>query len=147
MARRADDPDAAGLLAAYLAELGERLGSFDPALSVSASPDEMAPPHGAFLVLYDDGVPVACGGLKTQSPGVGEIKRMYVAAFARGHGHGTRLLAALEDAARALGHRRIVLDTAAPLHEAAALYRAAGYGEVPPFNDNRYASRWFEKTL
>ena len=143
----ATHPDAAVLLAAYLDELRERLGAFDPARSVSAEPTEMAPPGGVFLVMYEDARPIACGGVKTLSPGVAEIKRMFVAPAARGRGHGRRLLAALEEAAASLGLRRIVLDTAAPLAEAARLYQAAGYREIPPYNDNPYAARWFEKTL
>jgi GNAT superfamily N-acetyltransferase len=143
----ADHPDAAALLAAYLAEIAARLGGFDPARSVSADPDEMAPPRGAFLVLYDGGRPAACGGVKTLAPGLGEIKRMFVAPEARGRGHGRRLLGALEDAARSLGCARVVLDTAAPLAEAEALYRSAGYRSVAPYNDNPYATAWFEKDL
>jgi hypothetical protein len=33
------------------------------------------------------------------------------------------------------------------LTEAIALYRAAGYREVPAFNDEPYAHHWFEKVL
>jgi GNAT superfamily N-acetyltransferase len=107
----------------------------------------MAPPRGTFLVLYADDRPVACGGVKTLAAGTGEIKRMFVAPDARGRGHARRLLAALEDAARNLGHSRIVLDTAAPLAEAAALYLSSGYRHIEPYNDNPYAAAWFEKLL
>jgi ribosomal protein S18 acetylase RimI-like enzyme len=40
------------------------------------------------------------------------------------------LLADLEDAARALGHREVRLDTSTHLVEALHLYRSAGYTEV-----------------
>jgi GNAT superfamily N-acetyltransferase len=144
---RADHPDADRLLAAYFDELSARLGGFDPARSVGAAPEEMTPPNGAFLVLYENGTPVACGGIKSLGPEVGEIKRMFVSAAARGRGHGRRLLAELEEAARSLGYRRVVLDTAAPLEEAAALYASAGYREIEPYNENFYAARWFGKEL
>lgn len=143
--RRADHPDAEALIAAYLRELGVRLGGFDPARSVSADPDEMDPPKGVFLVIYEGVEAVACGGVKTLSPGVGEIKRMFVRASARGHGHGRRLLAALEAEGRALGHARFVLDTAAPLKEAETLYLSAGYRRIEAYNENPYAAAWFEK--
>ena len=143
----ATHPDAVALLDAFVAEVRARLGEFDPARSVSADPDEMAPPRGAFLVLYDGGAPVACGGIKTLEPGVAEVKRMFVAREARGRGHGRVLLAALEDAARAMGAARVVLDTAAPLVEAHRLYAASGYRDVAPYNANPYAARWFEKDL
>ncbi|APR83553.1 Histone acetyltransferase HPA2 [Minicystis rosea] len=141
----ADHPDAAALLDEYVHEIAERLGGFDPARSVSADPDEMAPPHGVFLVMYDGDRPVACGGLKTIGPGVGEIKRMFVRGEGRGKGYGRRMLAALEAAATQMGLRRIVLDTAAPLAEAEALYRSAGYRSIAPYNDNPYATAWFAK--
>lgn len=143
----ATHPHAAALLDGYLAELRARLGGFDPARSVSAGPEEMSPPRGQFLVIYDGDEPVACGGVKTLSPGVAEIKRMFVAPSARGRGHGRRMLVALEDAARAMGLSRVVLDTAAPLAEAHRLYERHGYREIAPYNDNPYAARWYDKDL
>jgi ribosomal protein S18 acetylase RimI-like enzyme len=39
------------------------------------------------------------------------------------------------------------LETRNELREAVALYRSAGYREVPAFNDEPYADHWFEKTV
>ena len=39
------------------------------------------------------------------------------------------------------------LETNGTLTEAIALYRSAGYAEVPAFNDEPYAQHWFEKRL
>jgi hypothetical protein len=39
------------------------------------------------------------------------------------------------------------LETNRTLTEAVAMYRAAGYVEVEPFNDEPYAHHWFEKRL
>ena len=69
---------------------------------------------------------------------------MWVAADARGLGVGRRLLAELEARAQAPVVR---LETNRALTEAIAMYRAAGYAEVAPFNDERYAHHWFEKRL
>ena len=143
--RRTDHPDAAGLLARYLEELRGRLGGFDEARSTSASVEELAPPGGYFVVLYLDGEHVACGGIKRLGADTGEVKRMFVAQEARRQGRGKQVLAALEAHARQVGWPRIVLDTAAPLAEAEALYRRAGYHPVPAYNDNPYAAAWFEK--
>lgn len=140
-------PEAVRLLARYFEELRARLGEFDERRTVSAAPEEVEPPHGAFLVLWEDGVAVACGGAKTHAPGTGEIKRMFVAPEARGRGYGRRMLHALEGQAGAFGWRHLVLDTAAPLAEARALYEASGYRAVPPFNDNPYAAHWYAKDL
>lgn len=39
------------------------------------------------------------------------------------------------------------LDTNRNLTEALALYRSAGYQEIEPYNEERYAHHWFEKRL
>lgn len=144
---RADSADARVLLGAYFDELRALVPAFDPARSVSADPDEMTSPHGVFLVARAGDAAIACGGLKTHAPGVGEVKRMFVVRDARGRGVGRALLAALEGHARALGMARLVLDTAEPLESAARLYRAGGYVEIAPYNDNPFAARWFAKDL
>ena len=58
-----------------------------------------------------------------------------------------RLLAELETRAAEHGVRVLRLETNQTLTEAISLYRAAGYREVPAFNDEPYAHHWFEKTL
>jgi ribosomal protein S18 acetylase RimI-like enzyme len=45
------------------------------------------------------------------------------------------------------GVRVLRLETNQALTEAISLYRAAGYREVPAFNDEPYAHHWFEKSL
>jgi ribosomal protein S18 acetylase RimI-like enzyme len=72
---------------------------------------------------------------------------MWISPSARGLGIGRRLLAALEDHARASGASVIQLETNRALTEAIALYRASGYVEVPAFNAEPYAHHWFEKAL
>ena len=105
------------------------------------------PPRGAFLVASADGESVGCGAVKTAGAGVGSLKRMWVAEAARGLGLGRRLLAALEAEARPLGLGTVQLETNHALVEAIALYRGAGYIEVPPFNADPYAHHCFEKRL
>ncbi|HEX3157015.1 MAG TPA: helix-turn-helix domain-containing GNAT family N-acetyltransferase [Gemmatimonadaceae bacterium] len=132
----------------YYAELAERFeDGFDPGRSIAAGDAEMRPPLGAFLVASVDGEPVACGAVKTIAPGIGSLKRMWVADAARGLGFGRRMLAALEREARALGLTTIRLETNHALAEAIRLYRSSGYAEVAPFNTDPYADHWFEKHL
>ena len=107
----------------------------------------MVPPDGAFVVVREDGRPVAGGGIRRLSDGVCEIKRMYVVPEARGRGHGRRVLAALERVAVRLGYRRARLDTAQSMTTAMGLYESAGYRPIPDYNGNSYASFWGEKTL
>jgi ribosomal protein S18 acetylase RimI-like enzyme len=141
-------PDARFCLRAYFGELSRRFaGGFDPALSISAGDDELTPPAGLLLVATLHGEPVGCGALKFHDGAPTEIKRMWVAPAARGLGLGRRLLGSLEERAAAAGGRIARLETNGTLTEAIALYRSAGYREVPAFNDEPYAHHWFEKPL
>lgn len=135
------------LLEAYLQEIAER---FDVRIEQRGSASAgagLAPPEGRFLVLRVGGAARGCGGVRTIAPGVGEVKRMWIEPGARGSGLGRRLLTALEVAAVDLGHRELRLDTHVALGSAMGLYRAAGYREVPPYNDNPDATHWFARTL
>src|SRR5262245_18247935 len=98
-------------------------------------PAEVAPGCGAFLVAYEHGVPLAVGGVRSLGDGVAEIKRMYVAPAARRRGVASAVLAALEDEARKIGARRIVLETGDKLPEAIALYRRRGYTDIPKYGE------------
>jgi DNA-binding MarR family transcriptional regulator/GNAT superfamily N-acetyltransferase len=140
--------DARFCLRAYFAELAERFDDgFDPELSISAADAEMTPPNGVLLVARLHGEPVGCGALKLPGAAGAEVKRMWVAPSARGLGLGRRLLGELEAHAFDAGVRTLRLETNRALAEAIALYRAAGYREVTPFNDEHYADHWFEKDL
>ncbi len=72
---------------------------------------------------------------------------MFVLPELRGRGGAPLLVAAAEEAARALGARRIVLDTRTDLVEARALYARLGYTETGPHNTDPYAEHWFRKEL
>ena len=147
-AEPADSPAAQACLRAYFSELAQRFSQgFDPLASVSADPGEVRPPAGQFLVVWSGSNARGCGAIKRIAPGIGELKRMWIHPELRGRGAGKRLLAALEESARALELHTVRLDTSAPLTEALALYRSAGYCEVAPYNANPYATHWFEKRL
>jgi DNA-binding MarR family transcriptional regulator len=135
-------------VAQYFEELDRRFDrGFDPGQSIPADDAEMVPPRGAFLVASVEGEAVGCGAVKTIETGVGALKRMWVAEPARGLGLGRRMLVALEDEARTLGFTALRLETNRALTEAIALYRRAGYVEVPAFNTDPYANHWFEKRI
>jgi DNA-binding MarR family transcriptional regulator/GNAT superfamily N-acetyltransferase len=146
-----EDPstsDARWCLSHYFTELGERFEErFDPRRALPAHREDLIPPSGAFLIARFNGQPAGCGAVKTLSPGVGEIVRMWVDRPHRGLGVGKRMLEALEQRAAAMGHRRVRLDTNASLAEAKAMYRDNGYVEIARYNENPYAHHWFEKRL
>lgn len=138
--------DARACFDAYFAELKTRFDTgFDPALTVSATPDELTPPAGVLLLAHLDGRAIGCGALKAGPRSVGEIKRMWVDPSARGLGIAQRLLDAIEQQAVVLGLRTLRLDTNRSLVEARALYLRNGYREISAYNQNPYAHHWFEK--
>ena len=146
-----EDPstdDARWCIEQYFAELEQRFeGGFDPARSIPADPAELTPPSGLQLVARRREQPLGCGALKLHGDEPAELKRMWVSPEARGLGLGRRLLRELEQRAADAGARAVRLETNGSLTEAIALYRASGYDEVAPFNDEPYAHHWFEKEL
>jgi GNAT superfamily N-acetyltransferase len=124
----------------YFAELGSRFDTgFDPEISLSAVAADLTEPAGLLLLARIRGEPVGCGALKFHGTAPAELKRMWVAASARGLGVGRRVLAALEDQARRRGITMVRLETNRRLTEAIRLYQSNGYVEVPAFNDEPYA--------
>jgi GNAT superfamily N-acetyltransferase len=138
-------PPASDLLAATLAEYDENFTFRGE--GPSATPADFSPPGGVYLVGMLEGAPACGGGVKALGEGIAEIKRMYVVPELRRRGIARELLAALEDAARDLGHRVIRLDTAAALPHARRMYLSAGYREIADYNGNPYAGFWGEKPL
>jgi GNAT superfamily N-acetyltransferase len=138
---------AAALLASYLAEVNAAFG-YSPHDDAPADPEDFIPPRGRFFVVRDRaGAAMGCGAVRLLDPDTAEVKRMWLHPSMRGRGAGWKLLQTLENEAVRLGARRGVLDTNATLTSALALYRAAGWEEVPQYNDNSQATHWFAKDL
>ncbi len=142
-----EEPPASGLLTEMKAELVGAYESPGRLDNPPLLPAELRPPGGVYLVGYEGTEAVAGGGVRRLGEGVAEIKRMYVRPAARSRGVAKQLLAALEEAAAALGYRSARLDTGPKQVHAQRLYRAAGYEEVPPYNENPFACFWGEKPL
>jgi DNA-binding MarR family transcriptional regulator/GNAT superfamily N-acetyltransferase len=142
------DPQAQHCLHEYFSELNRRFDAgFDPARALPLDLDDMRPPAGLFAVATLRGEPIGCGVLRFHGDDPAELKRMWVAPSARGLGVGRRLLGELESRAAAHGSRTLRLETNRALTEAIAMYRSAGYREIPAYNAEPYAHHWFEKEL
>lgn len=142
----ADSPDVRWCFEQYYLELGTVFGyDVDTALPLGVA--QLTRPSGLVLIVRDRGAPVGCGALKLLGEGIGEIKRMWVAPTARGHGLGRRLLDALEAAAAEAGKTVTRLETNEQLEVALEMYRRRGYVEVAPFNDEPFGTHWFRKEL
>ncbi|MFD5075819.1 GNAT family N-acetyltransferase [Streptomyces sp. NPDC058371] len=150
-----DHPDAVKLNDQVQLEYAERYG--DEGDLTPLDPSMFEPPLGRYLLAYDERErPTATGGWRTQnenaegySDGDAELKRMYVIPEARGLGLARRILADLEDDARAAGRTRMVLETGAMQPEAIALYVSSGYEPCTKFGLYRHEplSHCFAKPL
>lgn len=111
---------------------------FDPevfASELDALPGEFAPPTGDLLVAEDDGVIAGCVALRRLDGEACEMKRMFVSTKFHGRGVGLSLGRAIIERARAIGCRRMLLDTGPEQHEAHALYRKLGFRDAAPYYD------------
>jgi len=158
-------PAAADLLEAYFAERRETFPSGKGSYRTASPLDStFTPPAGAFLLVEGDvsspgsaaehgaASALACGGVRRIEPTPEglvryEVKHVFVRPEARGRGLGRLLMAELEEVALGLGADLVVLDTNESLLAAGALYRATGYREVEPYNDNPNATTWFAKPV
>ena len=143
-----DDPEVMAALAAYAAYLTATIPDEGPNPIPLPLPDadSYRPPQGAILLALSDGLTLGTVSLRPLAPGLGEVKRLYIAPSARGLGLARRLMRAIEGKARALGYRRLNLDTNGTLAAAVALYRSEGWQEIPPYSDFP-ATLWFSKAL
>jgi GNAT superfamily N-acetyltransferase len=141
-----DDPVVRRLEAEVQQEYVERYGGPD---ETAVDVDEFGPPDGLFLVGWVEDRPVVTGGLRRHDAESAEVKRMFVPRADRGRGYARAMLAALEESARRLGYRRIVLETGAAQPEAIALYESSGYRRIEGFGHYRDSplSRSFAKEL
>jgi putative acetyltransferase len=95
----------------------------------------LAAPEVTFLVARVAERIAGFGAVVQHDAELGEIKRMYVDPAMRGRQLGRLLLSALEDCARAKRLSCLRLETGVKRSEAIALYRSAGYREIPPFGN------------
>ncbi|MEW1771877.1 GNAT family N-acetyltransferase [Streptomyces sp. NPDC086777] len=130
----------------YLRHEGRRTDPAELEREIAARPgSELAPPTGLLLIARYDGEPAGSAGVRLLDPATAELTRVFVHEGLRGRGGAALLVAAAEEAARALGAARIVLDTRTDLVEARALYARLGYTETARHNDDLYAEHWFAK--
>jgi GNAT superfamily N-acetyltransferase len=146
---RVDSGDGGWLEAAMRVEVGEMYAGLDlqGADMPKAGPEQLNAPNGSFLVGYEEGVAICCGGIKRLDVEACELKRMYVIPEQRGRGVARILLTALEDRARKLGYTIARLDTGPKQQGAQRLYESAGYAAIANFNANPVATFFGEKRL
>ncbi len=117
----------------YAAQLGMDLcfQRFDQELA--GLPGAYAEPRGRLHIEYSGDVPAACVALRPIDEETCELKRLYVRQAFRGSGLGRRLALQMIAEARAIGYRRMLLDTQKSMLAGIALYRDLGFREIPPY--------------
>jgi GNAT superfamily N-acetyltransferase len=106
---------------------------------------EILEPGGAILFARLDRKIVGTCALIPRDPRTVELAKMAVTESARGRQIGRRLALAAIDKARALGARRIVLQTSPKLAPALGLYRSLGFVIDP--NDHEGPARYARPTF
>ncbi len=126
----------------YAAWLGINLcfQNFDRELS--ELPGQYSPPYGRLFLATQDNQIAGCVALRkifserVRDP-IAEMKRLYVRPQFRGQGLGRSLTEAVIEAARAIGFRRIRLDTIpGKMDQAMALYHSLGFKNIEPYYIN-----------
>ena len=128
---------ARGLFLEYAQSLGFSLcfQNFDNELATL--PGDYAPPEGRLLLAEYDGQLAGCVALHKLEPGICEMKRLYVRPHFRGKKLGRALADRITSEARALGYRRMRLDTVEPvMKDAVVMYRKLGFKEIPAYRAN-----------
>lgn len=87
--------------------------------------------ESAFLIAYIDEKPTGCGAFRKISNDVAEIKRVY--ARRNNVGIGSKIVEALEDKARNLGYKKIVLETRVQNKRAIEFYKKLGYQQCDAY--------------
>lgn len=112
--------------------------SFDE--EVARLPGMYAPPKGALLLARVDGEAAGCAGLHELEDGIAEMKRLFVRPRYRDLGLGRALAQRILDEARAIGYRRLRLDTIqGTMDPAIRLYRRMGFVPIEPYRSNPIA--------
>ncbi|MFF4831497.1 GNAT family N-acetyltransferase [Streptomyces sp. NPDC001315] len=152
-----DSPVAAALWRAYYTEVsdrwyllheGRRTDPEELEREIAARTGaDLVPPGGQLLVARYGSEPAGSAGVRLLDAATAELTRVFLHEGMRGRGGAALLVSAAEDAARALGAARLVLDTRGDLVEARALYARLGYTETEPYNADKYAEHWFRKEL
>lgn len=117
-----------GLAVEYDTRYGDLFGRTAAAEELNRYPAaEFEGPHGALLVIQEDGDSIAGGAFRRYDETTAELKRIWTHSAHRRRGLGRLVLAELEALAAARGYTRLYLTTGPRQPEAKHLYLTTGY--------------------
>jgi len=98
-------------------------------------PEDMQDGELIFLVVRLGTELVGCGALRPLDAKMAEVKRMFVRSQFRRQGISRKILSTLETIAREKGCSTLRLETGTEQPESLALYRSAGYTQIPAYGE------------
>ena len=101
-------------------------------LTLNHPVEKIIAPGGQIYMAFLDGEAVGCCALVMMDDGVYEIAKMAVKEDLRGKGVGRKVLEHTIAQARALGARKLYLETNSRLKNAIHLYEAVGFKHIAP---------------
>lgn len=128
VALESDVPVVVAWMAAFLAEAEPQRGSTDVRPQV-----EHRVAQGEFVLLEDEGRPVAMSGFSTPLGGMSRIGPVYTPADLRGRGYGSAVAYAATRAAQDAGADPLVLFTDIANPTSNSIYQAIGYRPVADY--------------
>jgi ribosomal protein S18 acetylase RimI-like enzyme len=129
---------AAALFRAYAATLPIDLAPQGFSTELDSLPGVYGPPGGELILAKRGDHVLGCIALKALTPGVAEIKRLFVRPRERKAGLGKALVTAAIATAKQLGYGEIKLDSLPSMDAAIALYKSFGFAPVAPYGSHPY---------
>lgn len=100
-------------------------------------PGKYTPPDGRLFLAYVDETLAGCIALRKLENDICEMKRLFLRENARGQHLGNQLVEKLIDEARAIGYKKMRLDTYPPkMGKAVKLYESHGFRPIEKYYDN-----------
>ena len=124
------------LFRAYQRELGVDLGFQDFEQELAGLPGAYAPPRGRLLLARRGAESAGCVAMRPLAGDDCEMKRLYVRPEFRAARLGVLLAERVIAEARALGYRRMCLDTLPGMERAQRMYEALGFRDIAPYRFN-----------
>lgn len=108
---------------------------------------QFSPPTGFFLCVQDNLKMIGCAGLRSLTPQISEIKRVYLKPEYRRQGVGRLLLKTLLEKATKSGFKRVRLDCFQGLIAAKNLYKSLGFQDIQPYLESEIPREYHQHWL
>ncbi len=120
----------------YPQSIGTDLCFQDFGTELATLPGAYASPHGRLYLGFSLGKAACCAGLRPLDDVAAEMKRLYVRPEHRVLGFGWILAKKIIEDARAIGYRKLLLDTLPAMKAAQSMYEMLGFRDVPAYTFN-----------